>query len=208
MDGFPGQARAAPRRYAIHHRSGLTDQRPQLRNPRMPISMEMTFRRLPAALVPGALALALAFGAMSPAWAQADHPLYPNPAPLEQYRMASRADEIALARSAAPASISSRAEVLTLGALGYETAVKGDNGFVCLVLRAWASGFGDAGFWNPKMRAPICYNPAAARSVLPRDLRRAQWALAGVSKAEMVERTKAAIAAQVIVPPEIGAMSY
>jgi hypothetical protein len=176
----------------------------------MPSLMETTFRRRGAALAPGefALALALAFGAMSPAWAQADHPPYPNRAPLEQYRVASRADEIALARSAAPASISSRAEVLTLGAVGYQTAVKGDNGFVCLVLRAWASGFGDAGFWNPKMRAPICYNPAAARSVLPTDLRRAQWALAGVSKAEMVERTKAAIAAQVIVPPEIGAMSY
>jgi hypothetical protein len=174
----------------------------------MPSLMKMTFRRLNAALGPGALAVALAFGATSPAWTQAGHPVYPNPAPLEQYRMASRADEIALAKSAAPASISSRAEILTLGAHGYETAVKGDNGFVCLVLRAWASGFGDAGFWNPRMRAPICYNPAAARSVLPTDLRRAQWALAGASKAEMVERTRAAIAAHVIVAPEIGAMSY
>jgi hypothetical protein len=174
----------------------------------MPTLMETLSRRPGAALAGGALALILALGATGLLQARADQLAYPTPAPLEQYRMASRADEIALARSAAPASVSSRAEVLTLGAQGYDTAVKGDNGFVCLVLRAWASGFGDAGFWNPRMRGPICYNPAAARSVLPTDLRRAQWALAGASKARMLERTKAAIAAHEIGPPEVGAMSY
>ena len=170
----------------------------------MPSLMKMTLHRLTR----GALALAVAFGAIGPVRAQAASTAYPSPAPLEQYRMASQADEIALARSAAPASISSHAEVLTLGARGYETAVKGDNGFVCLVLRAWSNGFDDAGFWNPKLRSPICYNPAAARSVLPTDLQRTQWALSGASKAEMLERTKAAIAARVIVAPELGAMSY
>lgn len=154
----------------------------------------------------GLTALALALAATGPA--QAAPATYPDPAPLAQYRIANRADEIALARSAAPPAIAARAEVLTLGAHGYETAIKGQNGFVCLVERAWANNFDNAGFWNPKMRAPICYNAAAARTVLPTDIRRAQWVLAGVSRAEMAARTKAAIAAHQIVAPEVGAMSY
>ena len=167
----------------------------------MPRSMTMMARCVAVALLPG---LALMIG---PA-AQAADTAYPDRAPLEQYRMASPAAEIALARSAAPAAISSQAEVLTLGARGYETAAKGQNGFVCLVLRSWASGFDDPGFWSPRVRAPICYNPAAARSVLPTDLKRAEWALAGAPKAEMLDRTKAALTAKVITAPEVGAMSY
>jgi hypothetical protein len=49
---------------------------------------------------------------------------------------------------------------------GYETAVKGKNGFVYLVDRAWQAPFADPEFWNPKVRAPVCLNPQAARSVL------------------------------------------
>ena len=75
---------------------------------------------------------------------------YPKMAPIEQYRLASRAEEIALARSAAPASISDHAEVLVLGTSGYETAAKGANGFVCIVERAWANDFDRAEFWNPE----------------------------------------------------------
>ncbi len=65
---------------------------------------------------------------------------YPNMAPIEQYLMTDRAAEIALARSAAPESISRDAEVLVLGRHGFETAVKGKNGFVCIVERSWARG--------------------------------------------------------------------
>ena len=68
--------------------------------------------------------------------------------------------------------------------------------------------FDDPGFRNPKGRSPICYNPAAVRSVLPNDMRRTEWALAGASRDEMLSRTKAAIAAGTIAPPEVGAMSY
>jgi len=52
-------------------------------------------------------------------------PTYPTMAPIEQYRLASKADEIALARSAAPPSISDNAEILTLGTRGYDTAERG-----------------------------------------------------------------------------------
>jgi hypothetical protein len=151
-------------------------------------------------------AVALAIGVAMPALCLGA--IYPGMAPLEQYRVASQADEIALARSAAPASISGGAEVMTLGARGYETAVKGGDGFVCLVERSWAAGFDDAEFWNPRLRSPICFNPASVRSVLPPYLERTRWVLAGASRAEMIARTKAAVAARQIVAPEVGAMAY
>src|SRR5215472_16495874 len=119
---------------------------------------------------------------------------YPQMAPVEQYRMASREDEIALARSAAPPSISAEAEVLVLGSRGYETAVKGKNGFVCFVERSWAAGFDDPQFWNPKLRAPNCFNPPAARTELTQYLKRTEWVLTGATKQQMIERTTAAVA--------------
>lgn len=160
----------------------------------------------------GLAALALSFAASGQAQAQTRAPApkasYPAMAPIDQYRIASQAAEMALARSAAPPSISGEAEVLVLGAHGYETAAKGKNGFVCIVQRSWASDFDDAEFWNPKERGPICFNPASARSVLPSYLKRTEWVLAGASKAQIVARTKAAIAARTIGPPEVGAMCY
>jgi len=130
---------------------------------------------------------------------------YPAMAPIEQYRSA---EEVALARSAAPPSLSGDADVLVLGAKGYEIAAKGKNGFVCIVQRGWATDFGDAEFWNPKIRAPICFNPASARSVLPSYLERTKWVLAGDSPAQMIQRTKAARAAGIIKAPEAGAMCF
>jgi hypothetical protein len=129
-------------------------------------------------------------------------------APVEQYREASAAEEIALSRSAAPASISGDASVLTLGDHGYETALKGRNGFVCLVQRSWAAGFDDAEFWNSKLRSPICFNPAAARTVLPAYLERTVWVIAGVSKADMIKRTNTQLASNRTAAPEPGAMAF
>ncbi|UGB44256.1 hypothetical protein LQ772_09580 [Frateuria edaphi] len=54
---------------------------------------------------------------------------YPRMGPVKAYLM-ERGEEIALARSAAPASISRDATVLVLTPTGYETAVTGTNGFV------------------------------------------------------------------------------
>jgi hypothetical protein len=86
--------------------------------------------------------------------------------------------------------------------------VKGKNQFVCLVERSWGAGFDDAEFWNPKIRAPICFNPAAARSVVPGYLERTSWVLAGVSKSDMIARTKTALAAKTLLAPESGAMCF
>ena len=157
---------------------------------------------------PGLCGLALLLGAIGPAWADDAKPAYPVRAPLEKYRVANASEEIALSRSAAPISISGDASVLTLGDHGYETALKGKNGFVCLVQRSWGAGFDDAEFWNPKLRSPICFNPAAARTVLPAYLKRTEWAIAGVSRADMIKRTSAELAANRIATPEPGAVAF
>ncbi len=64
---------------------------------------------------------------------------YPAMAPLDQYLMADRDAEIALAKSAAPPALSSDANVLVLEKDGYHTAIEGKNGFTCLVERSWMS---------------------------------------------------------------------
>jgi hypothetical protein len=133
---------------------------------------------------------------------------YPSMAPIEQYLMADRDSEIALARSAAPESISRDAGVMVLGRHGYETAVKGTNGFVCIVERSWTAPIDDPGFWNPKGRAPICLNAAAARTYLPRTIKKTELVLAGRTKAQMIEAVTAAIGTKELPPIEPGAMCY
>jgi|SRR5580698_4987854 hypothetical protein len=133
---------------------------------------------------------------------------YPHMAPLSEYLSADRQSEIDLARSAAPPSISGDATVLVLTAHGYQTAQKGSNGFTCLVERSWENAFDNAEFWNSKMRGPVCYNASASRSVLPYTMFRTKMALAGVAKAAMFERLKAAIASKQLPRIEPGSMAY
>jgi hypothetical protein len=140
--------------------------------------------------------------------AQAPKTAYSNMAPLEQYLMADRNAEIALARSAAPEAISREAKILVLGRHGYETAVEGKNDFVCVVERGWMSPSDAQEFWNPKLRGPICFNPPAARSVLPTTLKRTEMVLAGRTKAEIIEGNKTAFEKGELPPLEPGAMSY
>jgi len=142
------------------------------------------------------------------AMAQAAKAPYASMAPLDQYLMEDRSSEIALARSAAPESISRDAEVLVLGRRGYETAVKGTNGFVCMVERSWTAPIDDPNFWNPKLRAPICFNAAASRSYLPRTIKKTDLILAGRTKAQMVETITAAIDKKELPAMEPGAMCY
>jgi hypothetical protein len=156
----------------------------------------------------GAVALSLVSSVAGIGAASADSSQYANMAPAAQYMMSSPGAEIALARSAAPPSISRDAEVLVLKAHGYETAVAGKNGFVCLVERGWDADFNDPVFWNPHIRGADCLNPEAARSMLPHYRERAAWALAGVSKTDMLTRTKAEIAAHTYALPGPNALAF
>ncbi len=132
---------------------------------------------------------------------------YPSMAPLDKYLMADQNAEIALARSAAPPSISDAATVMVLARHGYETAVQGKNGFVCVVERAWMGPFDSSEFWNPKNRGPLCFNPPAARSILPLTLKRTDLVLAGLSKAQIIDGLKA-FQNNGLPPVEAGGMSY
>ena len=132
---------------------------------------------------------------------------YPKMAPIDQYLMSDQSAEIVLARSAAPESISHDAEVMVLGRHGFETAVKGTNGFVCVVGRGWTSA-ADADYWNPKVRVPMCVNAAAARSYLLRFTKETEWGLAGRTQAQMTESIPAALAKKELPAMESGAMCY
>ncbi len=129
-------------------------------------------------------------------------------APLDAYLIADQDAEIALARSAAPKSIGDGAEVMVLGRTGYTTAAKGTNGFLCLVERSWANPTGDAEFWNPRNRAPICFNAAGARSFVPIFLMKTRLVLAGKSRTEILAATSAALDSGELPALEPGAMCY
>ena len=128
-------------------------------------------------------------------------------APIAEYRM-DRDAEIALARTPAPASISRDAEIMILGQKNFEVAVKGKNGFVCAVGRAFGGPLNNPEFWNPRNRSPICYNPPAARSLLPYAVKQTGMALAGASKAEIAEAIRTAVAKKELGVPETGSMAY
>jgi hypothetical protein len=133
---------------------------------------------------------------------------YPAMAPLDQYLMPDEHAEIALARSAAPASISNGAEVMVLGREGSRTAVKGSNGFLCMVERSWGAATDDPGFSNPSVRAPICFNPPAARTVVSIFLMKTTLVLTGASKAAIVRATASALDTGKLPALESGAMCY
>lgn len=154
-----------------------------------------------------ALVLLGLIGSSHTAAAQETMPQYPAMAPIEQYQM-DRTAEIALARSAAPASISDSATILVLGRTGFDTAVTGTNGFVCMVDRGWNGPFDWPELWNPKIRAAACLNPQAARSVLPVTLLRTKLVLAGRSTAQVLSALKSAFAQAQLPRLEHGGMAY
>jgi hypothetical protein len=129
------------------------------------------------------------------ATARAQAPKYP---PIEQYLMP-EADEVALAKSAAPANISDRATIKVLTRSGFEVAQQGDNGSVCMVMRGFsAPTYSPAQFRNlvfdPTVRAPICFTLPAARTAMPYYEFRTKLALQGKSPDEIAEEVAVAYA--------------
>lgn len=151
--------------------------------------------------------LAMSLGALCPSRALAATSPYPRMAPLAKYLMA-RDAEVALARSAAPPAISTDAEVLVMGRGGYTAVAKGKNEFVCLVERSWAAPSSLPEFWNPKVRSPICFNAAGARTVLPSYLLKTKLVLAGKSKMEVVQALAAAFDSKALPALAPAAMCY
>jgi hypothetical protein len=162
---------------------------------------------IPNKSVTWACTLAAVLIVSRPAAAQDANAPYSTMAPIEQYLM-DRDAEIVLARSAAPDAISHDASVIVLTRHGYETAVQGKNGWVCMVGRGWGAMFDNPEFWNPKVRAAACFNPPAARSVLPYDYKRTELLLAGHSKLEVIAAIKAAIDKKELPALEQGTICY
>jgi hypothetical protein len=132
--------------------------------------------------------------------------------PLSEYMIAPET-EVALARSAAPENISRRATIKILTATGYKVAAEGDNGFVCLVMRGWSAPtytpapFRDFVFYA-KLRAPICFNPVAARTVLPYQELRAKLGMEGKGPDQIAEGVQAAYAKGELPRMEAVAFAY
>lgn len=147
------------------------------------------------------IALVLALVAVAPVAADTVPDLTP-------YLVADRAAEVALARSAAPKDVSGPARVLVMTAKGFVEAEPGTNGFTCLVLRSFAAPPADPNFWNPRVRAPHCFNRPGVRTVLPEILQRIEWILAGVSPTEAEARGRRGYGRREFPKPEPGAMAY
>ena len=154
------------------------------------------------------LALLVVLGSIQQSVAQDAKTPYPGMAPIDQYLIADQSAEIALARSAAPKSISRDAEILVLKKQGYVTAVQGKNGFVCMVARGWVGAFDWPEFWSPKTRGAECLNPPAARSILPLAKLRTTLVLAGRTQTEIIESLREALNNGKVPKLEPGAMSY
>jgi hypothetical protein len=113
--------------------------------------------------------------------------------------MMPRDGEMALARSAAPANISGRATIKVLTTSGYQLAREGDNGFVCMVMRGWT-----APTYTPEqlrdlvydatVRAPICFDPEATRTVMPYYELRSRLAMQGKTPDQIADGIQAALA--------------
>jgi hypothetical protein len=120
--------------------------------------------------------------------------------------------ELRLAASAAPPNISGRATLKVLTESGYRVAREGSNGFTCLVARAWAAPtFGPAELREPafsyvKLRAPICYDPIASRTVVPYQEFRTRLGLQGKTADEIKDAVSQAYASGVL--PRMEAVSF
>lgn len=156
-----------------------------------------------------ALVIALGLvGAGGNLGAQAGKVSYPAMASLDQYLMSDQSSEVELARTGAPPSIAKDAEVMVLGRDGYKTVEKGTNGFLCIVERSWGATTDHPEFWNPKIRAPICFNAAATRTFVPIYLMKTKLVLAGKTKEEVLKTTSAALDTGELPALEPGAMCY
>ena len=127
--------------------------------------------------------------------------------PLSEYLMP-QAEEITLARSAAPANISDHATIEVLTESGFQVVSEGDNGFVCLVMRGWSAPtytpeqFRDL-VYEPTVRAPICFDPIAAQTVWPYYELRSKLGMEGKTPDQIAAGVEAAYATGAL-PQRVG----
>ncbi|MGO4514299.1 hypothetical protein AB4Y89_00795 [Terriglobus sp. 2YAB30_2] len=118
--------------------------------------------------------------------------------PLSEYLMPQEA-EVSLAKSAAPAGISDHATIKVFTPAGYRLVHEGDNGFVCIVMRGFTGAPTYSPLpvrtyiaYDPKTRAPICFDPQAAHTVLPYYEFRNKLGLEGKTPEQIAEAVQTA----------------
>src|SRR5574341_450707 len=152
-------------------------------------------RRFPVMLRALAVSSLLIAFASSNALAQTggEKPGYPVPP-----RALPEAEEIALARSAAPDEISSGADIYVLRGTEYVKAHAGTNGCACMVARDLHEG----------SRYPICYDQEGARTSLWREIMEGSLRAKGLSEVEVQRRVAAAYASGQLRRPAKASLAY
>lgn len=99
-------------------------------------------------------------------------------------------DPVALARSAAPASISDSADVWVPSQDGYRKVVSGTNGWTCLVEKD-----------HPESVAPLCYDPEGTRTIIPGVLKIRELEAAGLGYRAALDSVEALYRTGALTPP-------
>ena len=120
-------------------------------------------------------ATAILLGGAGPILAQSQHA-----GQAGARKLIPRAEEIALARSAAPKAVSGRATVWIFTSSGYVVAEQGTSGVACYVSRSWVESI-----------EPHCFDAEGAASIMPLEMRTVELRHQGLSR-EAVERELAA----------------
>lgn len=130
----------------------------------------------------------------------------PSPAQAQDSRSAARAGprtllpvarEIALARSAAPASVSDSAAIWVFTDTGYVLAETGTNGAACYVSRSW-----------PASVEPHCFDPEGAATIMRIHMREVELLHRGVTPEQSDREIGAAVVAGTLQLPRRPVMSY
>ncbi len=108
-----------------------------------------------------------------------------------------RANEIALARSAAPPEVSADASVYVLEPGGYVLAEQGSNGVSCFVDRS-----------QPAAIEPHCFDPEGSRTILPIRFAEAELRAQGRTREEIRAAVREGIESGRFVLPSRPVMSY
>jgi hypothetical protein len=118
------------------------------------------------------------------------YPVPPRPLP--------EAEEIALATSAAPNEISSRADVYVLRGTDFVKVKSGTNGCACILGRDLHDG----------SRYPICFDREGARTSLFREIKEGSLRAQGKSEDEVVRTVAAAYASGALQRPSKPSIAY
>jgi hypothetical protein len=124
---------------------------------------------------------------LAPAWASAQ----------ALPRLLPEAEEIALARSAAPPALSAGASIYVLRRGGHVKVVEGTNGAACMVSRD-----------HPESLYPICFDPEAARAILPIELEENRLRERGLPEDSVQARIERGFQSGEFVPARSLAIAY